>query len=274
MRMALAQLRGMMWYEFKMHWRSRGILAVLLVIMVIILLNMFNGSALFSQISELKNDSAQRRQIVTIALIRSSWGMIGMTLVLLLPVIVAETIPIDRQRHIRDLLDSLPLPYGIYLTGKLLGVWLVVLSGLVLVTLIVGAAWLLQFGAYDIRYYLETWLVGGGSIALMNAGLAVLLAAGQPTRRRAIVVVILTLVAAFLMRDFRASEFVNAAQPLRTAILNYYLNALTGRADYMIFAYLMPSLDTLRLAFLIGAAQVALVWVVVWAGQRWQGGKS
>ena len=52
----------------------------------------------------------------------------------------------------------------------------------------IGIAGWLIFGGFEITPYVQMWLVGVISIALLNPGLSLLLAAGQTTRRRAAVI--------------------------------------------------------------------------------------
>lgn len=272
--LALAQLRAMIRYEFRMHWRSRGILAVLLMITTLMLLNLFDTSVILQRPGEPALTPEQQPMVVTAAIVRATFPPIGLMAAVLLPILAAEVIPLDRQRRLRDLLDALPLPYSVYLAGKLIGLWLLVMIGLAASMLLVGLAWRLRFGPYDPRPLIEAWLVGGGVIAMVNSGLSVLIAAGQPNRRRGVVVVILALVAVFMLRDFHASAVVSAAHPLRIPILNYYLNQFPERGTLIMFAPVLPTADTLRLAFVMAAAQLALAWVAVWCRHRWQGGKS
>jgi len=44
-------------------------------------------------------------------------------IVLLLPLMVAEIIPLDRQYRVREVIDATPISESLYVAGKLLSVW-------------------------------------------------------------------------------------------------------------------------------------------------------
>ena len=108
---------------------------------------------------------------------------------------MADMIPKDRQTGVRELLDALPISRGIYLAGKLIGAWLALLSSLVIVGLVAPTFWFLRVGPFDLGPYLEMWLFGGVSLVIINTGISILLSVGQPTRRRAILLMVLIIVA-------------------------------------------------------------------------------
>ena len=75
-----------------------------------------------------------------------------------LTLFLAETIPLDRQFKVRELIDALPISRAMYLGGKVLGVW----AGLALIVLVGGAVNLitarLMIGLYDVRVVALLWL--------------------------------------------------------------------------------------------------------------------
>jgi hypothetical protein len=88
----------------------------------------------------------------------------------------------------REILDALPLSRGVYLAGKVLSVWLPVLGALIAgggVSALVG--WFLG-GDYRAEVLAGLWLGGVIPFTMATAALGVLLAAGQPDRRRALLV--------------------------------------------------------------------------------------
>ena len=135
-------------------------------------------------------------------------------IVLLLPLTLSELIPLDRQYGVRELLNALPLTANLYLAGKLLSVWPLLFIGLVLAALLSGALAWLQNGPYHVGILASFWITGLLPLALFSSLVAVMLSAGQSSRRRAILTGLLAipvgLAASFLLpvnRIFRILLF-------------------------------------------------------------------
>ncbi len=114
MRVRLSRLAAVTFYEIVIHWRRRGLP---LVIVFFAAISLMNGLAFWV----LKRD-------LFIGFLTTDPPL--MLLILAMPIIVADTIPKDRQFLVRELLHSLPMSSGVYLIGKLLGVWILILDGL------------------------------------------------------------------------------------------------------------------------------------------------
>jgi hypothetical protein len=267
------QLYGMTVYEFRMHWRRRALLVItmamsLLVIISILLL----GDSLRQPISI---DPELYRSAVTATVIFSTWAPIGVSLAVILPILVADTIPLDRQYGVRDLLDSFPMSHGVYLIGKLLGVWAAVLVGMGAVMILVGAAWWFLGGSYNIGNYVEMWIVGVAWIAILNSGLGVLICAGQPTRRRAIMVAVGIVIVSlsFLGGSLQGNDLMGIASPMRGAILSYYLfNVRQSINLETIPPALLTSASAVVLTILAGIVELIVGWMAVVGWMRWRDG--
>ena len=153
---------------------------------------------------------------------------------------VADTIPLDRQYGVRDTLDSLPLSQGVYILGKLLGTWAAVLVGMLVIMVLTAIGWWFLGGAYDVMAYIQMWVVGVAWIAILNSGIGVLVSAGQPNRRRAIVVAILFVVVAIALfgGSMQGNDFLGIVSPMRGAILTYYL--FNSRQNIGVSPFLPP----------------------------------
>jgi hypothetical protein len=177
---------------------------------------------------------------------------------------------------VRELLDSSPLPYWVYLTGKLLGVWASVLSGLGAIMVLSGVAWWILGGPYNIVSYLEMWIVGAAGIAIINSGLGVLICAGQPTRRRAILIAVALIVISirFLAGSFQGNDLMGIASPMRGAILSYYLfNIRQGISSEMIAPELLTSGNAIVLTLAAGMIELMAGWALVVGLGRWREGR-
>ena len=275
-----AQLLGMVRYEFKMHWRRRTLAVLLLAFMSITIVSLliFLGSVQqFGSRAE-----AAFTPYVSAYAVLAAWMPLSVGLALVLPVMVADTIPLDRQYGVRALLDSLPLPRAVYLAGKLFGLWAALLISLFGTLAITALVWRVSVGAFDARPYLEMGVVGAGALALMNGGLGLLAAVGQPSRRRAIVLLI-ALLAVFLLAlptfmdnwDLRQTYNSQILNPIRMPIINRYFFGIQIEAGLSVEnPVLNPAPELVRDTVLAGFAQVALVWLLAWAWLRWRDGRG
>lgn len=269
-----SQLRGMVIYEFKMHWRRRALLIVTLAITVMLLFTMVILGDILRESNSVDPELARRAISATIVF--STWAPIGVSLALILPIMVADTIPLDTQYRVRNTLDSLPLSRPVYVAGKLLGVWAAVLAGMFAIMVASGVGWWLLGGPYDVVAYVQMWVVGVAWIAILNSGLGVLIGAGQPNRRRAILVVIffLVLVVSVFSRSMQGDDFMGIISPMRGAILSYYL--FNSRQDIGIES-VSPSLtstpEAMILTIIAGIVELVILGVVVLAWMRYQDNK-
>lgn len=273
---AWAQLRAIAGYEFRMHWRRRALLVMILAFVVLT-----GASILIAGDSLLKPenlDETRYQQVVSAYAIFTAWMPLGVGLALILPVMVADTIPLDRQYGVRDLLDSLPVSRAVYLGGKLVGMWAAVLAGLGIGLTFVALAWTLRVGVFDLSNYVEMALAGAASVAILNGGLGVLLAVGQPTRRRAILVVIGALALFIFVLptitnnwDLRLSFNSQILNPLRMPIINRYLFNVQAEAGLSVEnAALMVPPEMVRDTILAGLAELAIIWALAWSWLRWR----
>ncbi len=269
--MQLSQLGGMMRYEFRMHWRRRALVVVTLAIAVMILFEMLVLSSALQESSGL--DPEVTRRAISATIIFSTWAPIGVSLAVILPVMVADTIPLDRQYGVRDTLDSMPLSRGVYILGKLLGTWVAVLAGMFAVMVITAIGWWFLGGSYDVVTYIQMWVVGVAWIAILNSGLGVLISAGQPNRRRAIVVAVLFVVVAIAVfgGSMQGDDFLGIISPMRGAILSYYLfNSRQNIGIESVSPSMTTTPEAVLLTILAGIGELIIVGLVVSAWMRYQ----
>ena len=182
MKMQVAQLGAIVKYEFRMHWRRRTLL-VMMVGMVgpAILFSLFGREALVEWVG-LPSGLIDLQRIV----ISLTWTPVYAVALMAIPPLVADAIPKDRQSGVSELLGSVPLSTGVYLFGKVFGLWASALAGLAVVIPLAGAAFRISLGNYDLGVYLQMWAFAALPLILVNTGLAALMAAGMPNRRWAI----------------------------------------------------------------------------------------
>ena len=216
-----------------------------------------------------------------------TWPVLALLLMLGMPSIVADAVPRDRQLMVRELIDSTGLGPGLYLAGKLLAVWASVLAGLASVALLFGvAAWCIH-GPFDLDVYLVMWAVGVAPLALFTSGMSTLLAAGQPSRRRALFVGVafsVYCVAMLVTTTGTQQDVVSLARPTALIALQLEqtdriaeqairdlpgvdLDSLEGRLDSSLLPLDLSPVQ-IPLTIGLGAAQVALVWTAAWAWMK------
>lgn len=285
-RLPVYQIGAMIRYEFLLQWRRVALPALGLGIMFPAILGAFLARNQFGRYSEAVTTGAlsleTARANITAEMISITWLGAILVLILMLPFVVAETIPKDRHLGVREVLDSLPLGPGIYLTGKVLSLWLSLSITLGLAALIIAAIWRLVIGPFNLDIYLELWLVGVIPLALINAGLTSLLAAGQPNNKRAMMVGgVFSLLCLFGLgfAFVTYGTFWDWLNPARPAVLLYYAigwpgamqgNEILSRLNQSALDLITQYVNHKRVmqSLLAGLGQVGLIGLLIWLWRR------
>jgi ABC-type multidrug transport system permease subunit len=180
----------MLRYEWLMGWR-RGTYRVVLVSALLFPQMLYLLGYLFGPLADESLAVGLGRFPELVLLLRTDTAVIAnittlVLIVLLLPLTLSELIPLDRQYRMREILDALPLTPNLYLIGKLLSVWPILLTGLLLAALLSGVLAWLQHGPYHVGTLATFWITGLIPLALFTSQAAVMFSAGQSSRRRAI----------------------------------------------------------------------------------------
>ena len=271
--MNITQLSGILRYEILLQRRQRMVTVVMLsaVALPIVMYVLFGQS---------NADEVQRTwitsggisteaalQVTTRYAILYSTMTLYMITLLILPIVSADVIAKDRQHGVREVLDSLPLTTGTYLAGKVLSWGASILIGLVAAMIVIGAALWLLIGPYHVLTFALAWLGIGWGIGVVNSTISLLLAAGQPTRRRAIgVAVIFAAVCLFANVAWltNTTMLTNLLNPGRSALtLHYMLLSLTEKP-----VLVMPTEQLANWSLIGGVLEVAVVWIGVWAWMK------
>jgi hypothetical protein len=264
----MLQLTSIIRYELQMQWRRRGMLVMMVGLVAAFTLAGLVEKSLMAQVEYPEIPADLRQQVAQLQAtfaILYSWPVCLTLMMLALPLVASETIPKDRHYGVRELLDSLTLGRGIYLAGKVLSVWAAVLIGYVVVACLGGLIGWWLFGPYRVGAYLTMWgmdLIPAGCFA---AGMGTLLAAGQPNRRRA-------LLAGVAFAVYCIAMVITTSGTVWDAI------CLARPSAYLLYVFrdIAPG-STLRypplqipLTLGLGAAQIALVWLIAWGYLRWK----
>lgn len=261
MRLKFMQIEGIARYEMKMLWRGRSLRVILLALLVINIVTAL-------EVKE-RRSHYPVGVITWVGVDSIVWSNISVVLALILPVILADSIPKDRQFGVCELLDTLPVTRAVYLLGKLLGVYRSLFPGLIALMVAIGASYHFILANISWSGYLEMWCVGAGGLAIMNGGLGVLLPATQSNRRRAVALMIVVLVPSYLAGGDMSRSIVTYLSPARFPFLMYHLINLGGRFSRSQFTF-----DDVLLSFLVGLLELIIVGVVVWAWPRWRENRS
>ncbi len=111
-----------------------------------------------------------------------------MILLIAIMPMLSETIPLDRQFKVRELLDTMPLPRVTYLLGKLVSVWIGLMIGIVVVGVLYGIYVASRYGALDMWTYVRYWLFLMLPCSLIGAGYAVIVPTFAQSRRGGVLV--------------------------------------------------------------------------------------
>ncbi len=184
-------------YELLMAWRRRSLPILWLVLVLTSLAFSLLAASLATQPGVIRIIDP----ITTAAAAASGWSveefmqtqmltgylsLIMLVFNLALVLIGAETIPLDRQFKLRELLDTLPVSRAQYLGGKLMGMW----AGVILILLTGGAVSTLTqrliLGSFDLRVLALLWLVMVLPMCLANGAVSVLATVFWGSRRMAV----------------------------------------------------------------------------------------
>jgi ABC-type transport system involved in multi-copper enzyme maturation permease subunit len=271
--MRFSQLSGLIRYEMVLQWRQRMLTGVLLSLIALPLI-MY---VLFGQ-----NNAAEVQRTWTIAGSITTEAALNVTTryaimyaamsiyliaLLVLPVVSADVIARDRQLGVREVLEGLPVTPGTYLAGKLLGWWAAAGSGLLVAMVIVGVGLWVLIGPYHLDQFAGMWIAFGWGIGLVNSGLSLLIASGQPTRHRAIIIAVV-FAALCLFANIsligQSGALWNALSPGRHAIsIHFIMEAWSDQITVQV----SPTSDVIW-SLIGGVIEVAVVWLVVWTWMR------
>lgn len=274
----LHQIAGMAWYEFKMHWRRRAIrvitLTIILGLVAVLLLMGDTFTATIPTLGDISLLAQHEQELVRgLVLVMFSASMALTTMMLALPVVMADTVPLDKQQGMSELLDSLPVTSAVYLAGKLTGFWLAGLSSALIGMAVIGVLWWLRSGNYDIGPGLDLWLAVIFPLVILKGGLAVLIGAMQPNRRRAALAIIVVFIVTFALgRSLDNPTMSIYLNPVPYSVLMSSLSTpFTALASTPVAAppSNLNSPDVMPVLF-AGVIQLVIVWAAVWAWLRWK----
>lgn len=266
----LSQLWGIIRYEVRLQWVRRSLVIVGVCFALVVL--MFLGLSTSTADREGLNSTA-----ATFGLLLSVAPASLLLVLLALPPVVAETIARDRPYGIDELRDTLPLTPGVYLLGKVLGVWVCVIIMIVAVVALLWIAGQFVLGPIDLVPFARLWLTVIIPAALFVSALSVLLASRQTSRRRATLIGSLIAIYCLLTIPFIESNaygWGESALPsawLTLALSNAFhtvANSTELPAALLQFA-LIPEAFLWQTAVAM-SVQLLFIWLIVWGWWQWR----
>lgn len=257
----LAQLGAVIRYEFLILWRQRIIAVGIVGVIAVMLFVLIQNSQFKNPANEQLYSEADFFQVST-AMLLSDGFVLHVFVLLFFPILVADTDPKDRQYRVRELLQTLPLLNEVYVAGKVLAVCLNMLICVTVSLTVVGIVWRILFYPFDVGVYLTMAFLGVLPVALVTPALSVLIAATQPTRRRAILVGIgvgitcITLMGFGITGSVALSDYLNPGRPIP---LRYYMGYMAGEDAMRRMGVGIVTPGELALAGAFGLAEVALI---------------
>ncbi|MCB9436231.1 MAG: hypothetical protein H6673_04460 [Anaerolineales bacterium] len=259
---ALYQMWAIARVEYRMQWRQRGMIVIALAMLLIMV------TTIVLMASEFNTDREFRDKFATASTdaITSLTFILAVTSVcVLLPFVLVNLIPRDRQIGVIEILHSTPMSSTTYLTGKLIAGWVTALSGLVPGAIVMAVLWYIIIAPFNILSYLEIWLVGALPLMVINVGLVIVLAFRMPDSRMAVAVAVGVIVLPWFIIGFDPrNDWLDIFNSFRPGVFFHYTDV--SAIDDEIGA-LSPTITILS-----GLAQLALAWLGAVAWLRWRNG--
>jgi ABC-type transport system involved in multi-copper enzyme maturation permease subunit len=263
--MQFAQIGAMARYEFVMHWRRKTLVVATLSLAAMCAFALIIGSSASMEFAEKIGADANYTGVNIVPF----FGLIVyFVMIALFTPIAADAIPLDHHVGVSELIQTLPLRRETYLIGKLLGMFVSILAGLLVVVVVVGVIARVTLGNYDLIAYLQMWLLAALPLAFLNPSLCLLAAAGQPSRKRAALVGGLVAIVCFMSFTTSVNDSLSGSALTVLDLLN---PARPG-----ILRYLMPSTTPLSIdssgeVFLTvagGVLELVLAGAIIWIWMR------
>lgn len=275
MRGSLSQLWGVVWYELRLQWVRRSLPIMGVCFALILLLFLFLVTGELEQAPEAGEEI--KKTAVTFSLILGVTPVSLLLVLLALPPVLAETVARDQQFGLDELRDTLPISPGLYLAGKVGGVWLGVGLMVGMVALLSALFAWVRLGPLHVVPYARIWLTTILPAGLFVSGMSVLLAAAQPSRKRATLVggmVALYSMVTVVFTVNRVYDWLHAVMPSA-----WFTVAMRTAFQYMgetveLPAPLLPMADVpmafVRQTAVATALQLFFAWLLMVGWWRWR----
>jgi ABC-type Na+ efflux pump permease subunit len=257
----MASLWAMARYEALMHWRRGGFtLGIVLLCLVTLGLAAWQHS-----IGQANGDfypaGVTSRIDILSGRVLTVLQISQVVMVLIVLMMSAESVPLDRYTRTEDLLSSFPLTRTAYLSGKISGVLLVVLLHMGFAILVIGVGFWMIFGAFHLQAYLAFWVGTGLPFTAITAACGLLLGSFHPTRRRAILLTLPFTIYAYAFVLTRIGGFMAISAALVPDLTFFNLYAIP---------LLFIKAEDVLLELVL---QLIALWSAAWLWLKWREGR-
>jgi len=230
--MKLRKYLGIVQYEFRMQWRVRAPLVIMIGMAVLPILFAFQYRNEFDTnrsilISTGSLSTVEISRMLTAGVVATSWPAIYIVLASLLPILTAEAMPKEHHFGTSELVSSLPISYRNFLIGKVLSVYGAMIFGILSTMIFVGISWRIILGSFHLQTFATTWLVGGSLMVVLNAGLSTILASPLKSRKGAYFLgaglAISSIILLMVSLAAQPSYFWETMNPARPLLFGYFL---------------------------------------------------
>lgn len=274
MSLALRQFAAMTYYETLMQWRRRPVIVLTLALLLVgVVLYLVGRESLTALQAGTQTDGVSNDQVSMYTYLMLVWPPIASVLIFILPMLMADVIPLDQTLRTGELLRSLPLPNLTYILGKLTGAWVSVIIGVLAATLVQTILWALGSPRLMLQTIISMIFMGVIPLVVLCGGLGILIGATQPTRRRAFGMVLLFVCIAALAGGFQTgiSNPVTYLSPLRMPFFSYFMSVQAVGLSSEINMLSVPfELPHLALTAFAGAVELIIAAALLLFNFRYQ----
>jgi ABC-type transport system involved in multi-copper enzyme maturation permease subunit len=205
-------------------------------------------------------ESARTVSLINVLIAGLVFYTVGVTLM------SGETIPLDRQFKVSELLETLPISRTVYLAGKVLGAWAGLLVGTAVVGVIAALAIRLIIGTYDVRVFAALWVGMMVPASLVAAAVSVLLASFVGSRRSAVMIGLIIMPFVLFLMTLAVTAFAGVGALIEPI---YAIGILLPPGD----AANAEIVNRIRTTLLTYAGVLAFVWALAWGDAHRRGSR-
>lgn len=255
-------LLSMIRYEVRIQWRRRGLKVMTIAYGLVMLVFLVSYSVQVSSSAALNvGRDALGRSTGTLAMLFGTWIVTSSLTVFLLPIVLADVIPYDKQTGVDELLQSTPISYTQYLLGKSLGASAALMLGVIGVLLAVAVPWWVLSGPYAISTFLAMTFLAVPALVLINTMPLVLAAAGQPNAIRGLLIGIGILLVLPIVVGLGHDNIVAFLLPARQPMLGLYGVGTT--TEFTLFGQPTAGAPAFIANFAVGLVEIAVLFGVI-----------
>ncbi len=255
----MSKLGAIARYEVLMAWRRRSLPILWMMLLVVVVGFGWLLKVLTENLGEMDPIEATRRlnEVILITMFVYSVSMM---------LLMGDTIPLDRQFRVSELLDTLPISHATYLGGKLLSVWSGTVFILPVIGAVSGALLYLIYEGYELRVFAALWSTLL-PLGMTMAALSVLVNVGVGSRRTSVFVGLISLPLILVLVWLTVGTFGRIGALIDPA----YSLGIGTIGSVLAPGTLIPIDNGIGVMLLVDVIIICAAWTLAW---RWKRGQS